>query len=308
MVLTPKQVIELNEIIDKYVSKFIAQNVNHKFLTEAEKKILTKAGINWSTITPTVTNAFRYGILSSALGDIRANKLDYEQFKKFVKNKQFMPLDAREMRALQTLETQAYNEIKGLGNKIKTGMSNITVEADKKLRKQYEATIKDKAKEAVLNRKGIKELSSDIGHAMGDWSRDLDRMSDYILHEAHDQGRAYGIMRHTGNSDPKVWKRVLDQACAHCTRLYLTGGPGTEPKIFKLSELLSNGNNIGVKAANWKPVIGPTHPWCRCQLEYYEEGAEWDASRSTFVFTGKQLTGRAKSIYDKLKKTKAIKS
>lgn len=50
--------------------------------------------------------------------------------------------------------------------------------------------------------------------------------------------------------------------CPDCVRLHLTAGPGSPPRIFKLSELQANGTNVGKKRAAWKAVIGPVHPWC----------------------------------------------
>ncbi len=47
--------------------------------------------------------------------------------------------------------------------------------------------------------------------------------------------------------------------CPDCRRLFLEDGA---PRVFPLSELRANGTNVGVKRANWKPVLGPVHPWC----------------------------------------------
>ena len=60
----------------------------------------------------------------------------------------------------------------------------------------------------------------------------------------------------------KVFKDVFVGGCRHCIRLYLTGGIGSQPKIFKISDLIANGDNIGVKVNDWKPVISSTHPHC----------------------------------------------
>lgn len=50
--------------------------------------------------------------------------------------------------------------------------------------------------------------------------------------------------------------------CKHCIQLYTTEGIGSKPREFKLSSLIANGNNIGVKVKDWKATLGPVHPFC----------------------------------------------
>ena len=79
-------------------------------------------------------------------------------------------------------------------------------------------------------------------------------------------------------ADAEVYFDVYPGACMACRELYLTDpeNPDSEPKIFKLSELIENGNNIGRKRADWLPTISPTHPYCRCTLNYKQPGFAWD--------------------------------
>ena len=48
----------------------------------------------------------------------------------------------------------------------------------------------------------------------------------------------------------------------YCDALY--NGPDGQPRIFKLEVLEANGSNAGRNKASWMPVIGATHPHCRC--------------------------------------------
>ena len=50
-------------------------------------------------------------------------------------------------------------------------------------------------------------------------------------------------------------------ACKECISAYLTAGFGSKPKVFKLSDLLSNGTNVGRKQKDLKPILGPHHPY-----------------------------------------------
>ena len=70
--------------------------------------------------------------------------------------------------------------------------------------------------------------------------------------------------------------------CQHCIRLYTTGGIGTKPRVFKLIDLIANGDNIGIKAKDWKPTLGPIHPFCRCNLRYKPKTYVWDKETESF--------------------------
>lgn len=73
----------------------------------------------------------------------------------------------------------------------------------------------------------------------------------------------------------KVFKRPSRGACKHCTSLYLEDDMKT-PKLFLLSDLVANGTNYGKKTADWKPVVGVTHPHCQCMIEVMPEGCYFD--------------------------------
>ena len=64
--------------------------------------------------------------------------------------------------------------------------------------------------------------------------------------------------------------------------MYLTGGVGSKPRIFKLSKLKSAGTNVGKKAKDWVATLGAVHPYCRCNLERYDKDREWDSKKRAF--------------------------
>ena len=279
--LSPSEVNDLLQIIDTHFNKFGALNINPDFLTPHEKILLQDAGVDLSAYTPTVENAFRYGMLSVALGTERAKNMSEYELKRYIKAKKFLPMDAREKEVLRSLEHQAYHEIKGLGLRIKQDINRAIIEQDVIKREKYEGVIKNSAKETIINRESVKDMTRRIGEQTGDWARDLDRISDYILHEAHDTGRAMEVKKMYGKK-AKVYKHVFNQAGAQCVKLYLTNGQGSEPRIYTVDELMRNGSNIGRKTKDWKPVIGATHPWCRCELEYIPEGYEWNEKKNSY--------------------------
>ena len=66
--------------------------------------------------------------------------------------------------------------------------------------------------------------------------------------------------------DALVYKTVVNDGslCQWCSRFYLESDG--KSVIYKISELQVNGTNDGKPKSQWRPVIGKTHPRCRCQL------------------------------------------
>ena len=48
-------------------------------------------------------------------------------------------------------------------------------------------------------------------------------------------------------------------ACKYCAKFWYMDD-GMTPKVYKMSELIANGSNIGKKAADWLPTVDSTHP------------------------------------------------
>ena len=256
-ILSPSQVSEVLEIVDAYIYKHIGTNIGMHVLDQAEKKILMKHGIKIPASFNTVSTAFHYGIVAQSLGSKNAKGLDFREFSQLVKSKNFLPLSMREKQVLKMLEYQAYHEIKGLGNKISNDLGRAIIEGDKVMRAGLEDLIKETAKEAVVKRKGVKEMGGMLGRRTRHWGRDWHRVSDYILHEAHDWGMAVEAQRVYGK-DAYGYKQVMDRGCSICHKLYYVNGKGGEPIVFKVKDLMANGSNIGRDRADMRPVIGAT--------------------------------------------------
>lgn len=133
------------------------------------------------------------------------------------------------------------------------------------------------------------QFSSELYHTMDDKVRDWDRLAYYEIEDAKLQGQANKMME-DGNVNKLVYKQPLSTACEQCKHLYLQPD-GKTPRLFKLSELIRNGSNIGRKphpikggkinpigradgAETLKATAGLLHPWCQCRLYQYHEGLD----------------------------------
>lgn len=266
MIFTQAQINDIIAILQRHQLTFIAEQLGLNYLSDTDRAILTAAGIDLSKYTNAkgiVEQAYLFGLLSQAIGSERAKGMTYKQFQGFLKSGQFVPLTDEEEFVLEQVKNQSYNDISGLGSRIIQGTKNTIVRANLRAQNQIRNIIRNKAINAVQYRQSAAKMASEIGHATGDWERDFLRISYYVLQNAYNYGRARAIFREYGE-DAEVYFDVLKGACKHCVALYLEDpdDPDSRPKVFKLSEILENGNNIGRKVADWLPTVSPIHPYC----------------------------------------------
>lgn len=303
MIFTFAQINDILGILKKNKLSMIAEQLGLNYLSQQDKDLLTAAGVNLAKFTNSqgiIEHAFIFGMLADALGDERAKKLNYQEFQKFLKSSNFIPLTQTEEFALEQLKMRAFTDLNSLGNRIGTGVSNLIIKANQEQQHKLKEIVREKAITAVKYRQSATKLASELGHATEDWERDWLRIAYYLLHEAYNTGRAQNILKEEGE-DAEVYFDVLEGACKHCRELYLTDPEDehSQPKIFKLKEIIENGSNIGRKSAEWLPTIGPIHPYCRCTLRHHDPNTEWD--EETLAFT------KVKKYKPKSKKLQGVK-
>ena len=285
MLFTQQEIQRLLDIVD-YHSSFVAGSVLGKeILTDYDKFILNKYGIDIDKIREgretSYFEMYMWGKLSAVLSDSQAKQITYEDFEKYIKRGQYIPLSKTEQYQYNAAKQKTYGHIKGLGDKIKQTVNGIIVEENQVRRLEYEKVIKEELERGVVDRKTVSSIVSEIGHKTGDWYRDWGRIVETEYQNIYQQGIAEQLLQEKGGNT-LVFKDVFSGACRHCIRLYLTGGIGSEPKIFKLSDLMANGDNVGLKVADWQPVVGATHPFCRCMLRQIPKGYKWNEEVGKF--------------------------
>lgn len=273
-------------LLDKSRLIFIAQQVGLNYLTPAEKFILTQAGVDLNKFTNSkgiIEHAFLFGILAEALGDKRAKNMSYDDFTKFLASGQFIPLTETEEFALDQIKGRAYTDITNLGNRMKNVLSNAALKNNQSRAAAVAQMIRGKAIKAVELRKSSRQFAAELAEASQDWEVDWLRIAYYLMHEAYNTGRAQSILK-TYGQNAEVYFDVYEGACEECRKLYLEDPDDikSKPKVFKLVDIIQNGSNINVKRQNWKPTISPTHPYCRCTINYKDPKYDWDETTRSF--------------------------
>jgi hypothetical protein len=286
MIFTAEEINRLLEIVDYHSSFVVGEVLGREALSDYDRFILNKYGIDPDKISEgretSYYEMFMWGRLSSLLSDKQNKDLSYNDYEKYIKRGQYIPLTKVEQGQFDLAKQRTYGHLKGLGEKIKRDVGGIAVYQDLKKREEYEKIIHDEIERGVLERKTISGIISEIGHKTEDWYRDWGRIVETEFNNIFQEGRAEDILTRKG-ADVKVFKDVYPKACRHCIKAYLTDGLDSQPKLFKISELMANGvDNVGRHVEDWKPVIGSMHPWCRCTLRELPLGYVWNEETKSF--------------------------
>jgi hypothetical protein len=289
MLLSPAEAAQLAGFIRTVNQGYVLSYMGRDFstITDEQIKQLTDAGLLYQSEVDAFEQAYKAGWLKAwqqstdgyrGLNSIGAMNTQWGQA-----TKAGMPgLTPVEEASLFRAKAKAAAHVTGLGNTYADDFSVLSIETDHEVRKQLQQTTADKVSEAVINRETSRRLASALGDAFNDWSRDLRRIAEYELQDANQHGWA-GYINRVEGPEAQVAKLVNPDACKTCRSLYVEDG---RPKIFSLAELEANGTNVGLKRSEWRPVVGPTHPFCYCSLVHVPDGFGFNESGQMVVEGG----------------------
>lgn len=286
MFLTDAQLHEIRDIIRTYHAAFIVNNLGPEAVDPETLKKLQDAGLVDEHTDNLAEEAYLYGQLLAFKDDPLVQTMTYDQFKQYVRDVG-IPLGPIERRAVDWAAHSSAQYVVGLGNRVDTATGALLVEADAQLREQMRSTIQTLTAESIARRETAKQLKSKLGWATGDWTRDLDRIAVTEIQDSLNHGTADHYSERYG-SDVEVFRQPAPDACKHCLRLFI-GNDGV-PRIFKLSQLVANGTNVGRKANDWQPVVGTVHPHCGCT--FHRVPAGWGFNEAGELAPGGKLGER----------------
>jgi hypothetical protein len=290
--LTPGQFETVKQIVRDYHSAFAVGMFGPDAIPAEEVQRLIDAGILPQDLAlifqpapgelpppaERVTDlAYQYGaMLAKPAQKDAARKMTADQFVTHLERTR-PQLNAVERQAMAFARFNAGEHIRGMGDRFALEVGTLIRNADAEQRRRYLGTVQRELERNIDRRGTWRELASEIGHATKDWSRDMQRVAATEKQSAMQEGTAREMAKGRDPAQIRVAKIPAPDACSDCIRLHLTAGQGSAPRIFKLSELQSNGTNVGRKRANWKAGVGPVHPWCGCELQEVPPGFAFDA-------------------------------
>jgi hypothetical protein len=278
---TLEQIWQMIDIIKRNQAVFIGSQLGLEYLSPSDIIMLQALGINtedFEDVMSEIDKSYYFGMMAQSLGGNKSYKVNNKIFDKWFTKRLNQPKSISQKAGLDHLKNRAFIDLSGLGNKVANNFSNTILMANQKQRLEIADKIKTESIKAFKDRKSQAWLASELKRITEDWARDFSRISNYILQEAYGFGRAQQILEDYGD-DAQVYKQTFPGVCKQCLKNY--GVPGEKPIIYKLKDLIANGNNIGKK--DQEPVVGPAHPWARSILHVVPENSEWDDDLKRFV-------------------------
>lgn len=242
---------------------------------------LARLGITQGNAPNIIFNSYIYGMFSAAFGEA-ADSMTVDEFVEHIKQVPF-PLTALDRAALTQVRQSSYTHIKHMGDIINLQTKRIVQEANKQYVRRNAMHIKRQLEEGILKQKTIRQVANALKASTKVYAKNWALVAGTEINNAYASGRAQEIIKRNKGRDPRVYKKPRPDCCHHCARLYLEED-GT-PKVFKMSELLANGTNVGRSKAEWKAVVESTHPSCYCKLYELPPGFGFD-TEGRMVFQG----------------------
>ena len=301
--LSDKQRGKVQQLIVDHHLAFAVEVLGPTAVTRADYERLLRQGILKSDDLAHTQVAFpaaqTLGMLSSKT-DLQLARMKPDAFWDYValRPPQF---SAHELDAIDATRAHVGLLIKNLGTNLLNEFANASRDEETKLRHEALMTVQHEIALGVARRKSKEQIVRRLKAKLGASERDWALVVATELHNAHEQGKALAIAH--GGRNPLVYKLPRPDACRFCKLLYLNGN---RPRLFRLSELVQNGTNVGRRAGRpslggagateWRPTVGCVHPGCQCELHELPEG-------KAFSKDGTLINSVKKSMADALPAT-----
>lgn len=286
MLLRDKQIEEIRQLVDDLHLVLLVTLFGEGAVTPETARRLKLRGYTWPSKPVAIPkDAYQFGLIAAQLKR-RGKKLpvSYEQFQKYIKSNP-IPLTQEERDTIKHLQRSMETVFTGLGDKIKKDTGQIIATADAKLRRTLAGAAQRELISGVEHRRAVADVASRMRQATHDWAFDFLRAAATELNNAHQEGRLKDIQSRNKGRDPRVYKQPRPDACPECVKHYTVDG--TKPRIYRLSQLIANGSNVGRKKAERRAVVDSLHPWCRCELHELPDGFELN-DQGHQVYVGKE--------------------
>ena len=208
----------------------------------------------------------------------------------------FTPTSPYEAHAMEAARTCAGRWVSGLSDDIRNGVfQNLQATIKTQLNERIVRNIIGNAvASAIDKRRGAGGLAADLRRELKDEKYSMDYLSiaETELHDAFQRGyvttvlNGEGKFKHTTDGlDTNVYIMTNPVVCRECNEAYNDPVTGN-PRIFRLADLLANGDNSGIpEGQRNKGTTGPHrvravlpshHSGCSCHIQALPNGYGFD--------------------------------
>lgn len=257
----------IGKIVDYYHSLFLAENIGYKSLPKEDRDLLKEKGYKniEKKHEDLLTLAYIFGKISVDSDPRILDKMNFQTLQQLAGEKQNLTREDRYV--IEHLKGGFYNDVKRANNRVKDNINSEIVRLNKDRRYYIRKKLKGKfsAKDFKADPELLNGLTKYLGGKQKEWNDHFDLITQFNFHLIAQQGHATALLEKYGN-ETMIWYKVHSTACIICKKLLLY--PNGKPRIFKLLDILSHGDNIGRKVADTRVIIGPIHVRCRCAIQY----------------------------------------
>lgn len=270
MAITSDQLQKIKKIIKDH-SDVLMRIMVGGTSTASDKALLKKLNVS-DEVTDLIRYAFKFGKLN-ALKNRTLRTISSRDIDAMLNSLKLTPSQEK---AVDYLHMKCKVNVDNLQQRLVSSVANVALEDKLDL---YTA-IGQVIPKALQAKNQKQRLARQLREFTQDWKRDWDRVVMSETWDANMFGEAKAILDRQSplsseGANTLVFKRPNPDACPHCKRLYLQKD-GVTPRVFKLSDLLANGTNYGLKVQDWKPVVGIVHPNCQCTFNVMPKGYKFN--------------------------------
>lgn len=266
MVVSKETLEKIREIVNRHYSKLTISMLGRSVFSDKELKEMKAAGIDTANKDSFLEMVYYHNFINNpitaqaptSVEDMRAQQSQPGQ--KPTGEAHDYTIQNQNDKTKQLIDKLKMNVISRIEGFIRDNNDSYKFDALQNLDRPD--ALDDLVKESSLG-KVKQKLRDSSGDANRDWQRvAITEMSNAIGIGSVD--RIVTENRTADLDDVYVYRIIVADSltCKYCRRFY--GDVGQAPKLYRLSTLLSNGSNYGLKADSWKPVTGATHPNERC--------------------------------------------
>lgn len=284
MALSNAKLKKLKKTFRLHVNWFIATLLGDDVLTKAERDELTKWGKLKVESLNFADKSYLLGRLKSFLKKSEYSDLTWEELlerKPGLSDLEKLAVKQAKMRSAASVEAVANKIIDEINEELQAAGEAVLTEAT------LADKVSDKVAIGVLEKKHYKKVASSIAaktkkSLLPYW----EKVSRTEMHAAKVRGSVQAIANKvdiyskSDGVESSVSVVPSTGTCPDCASHYLD--KSGNPKVFKLKELLGAGDNRDSdhsvkngKHVNWKSVLPPMHPECRCEVRFIPPGYSW---------------------------------
>jgi hypothetical protein len=161
MKLTISQINELSAIIQRNHALVIDRGAGINTLTESDKLIFRKCGIDLNQLylesTNTKYSSFHFGLICDSLKELESiDKLTYYSLLEYISKGKYFPLTKKEITIIKHIRTQSLSHLESVEAKIFEDVNQILPDSSRALK---EAFLREEIEKGVFKRQNHKPNS-----------------------------------------------------------------------------------------------------------------------------------------------------